>query len=210
MEHGLAIKERTPFAEQLVIELSNGYVGYVPTRKALADQTSDMRKDNMDLKRELILANKEKLQLQKNIDELVTKRDALERRISEVETIMKQKAMALNDLEDGLSKALHPNAVMDQKSASVELPPIVVKPETAGVKDLRGQVIAVNDKEKFVIVNLGEGKGIRPGFQMTVLRGEKEIGTLEVIEVRREISAADIKEVVSGSEVREGDTVITK
>ncbi len=74
----------------------------------------------------------------------------------------------------------------------------------------RGEVIAINDKEKFVIINLGESKGVRPGFQMKVVRGEKEIGTVEVIEVRREICAADVKETVAGAVVAEGDAVITK
>jgi len=198
------------FKKRTLDIVSRELVNERETRKALTDETVDMRKSNVEFKRELVLANKEKLNLQKNIDELVTKRDVLEKRISEVETIMKQKAMALNDLEDGLSKALRPDTVVNQKSASVELPPIVVKPEANGIKDMRGQVIAVNDKEKFVIVNMGESKGIRPGFQLKVLRADKEVGTLEVIEVRREISAADVKEVVSGNEIKEGDTVITK
>jgi chromosome segregation ATPase len=198
------------FKKRTLDIVSRELVNERESRKALTDETVDMRKSNVEFKRDLVMATKEKLQLQKNIDELVGKRDTLEKRISEMETIMKQKAMALNDLEDGLSKALHPDTVVNQKSASVELPPIVVKPEANGIKDLRGSVIAVNDKEKFVIVNMGESKGIRPGFQLKVLHGEKEVGTLEVLQVRREISAADIKEVISGSEIKEGDSVITK
>jgi chromosome segregation ATPase len=198
------------FKKRTLDIVSRELVNERESRKALTDESADMRKSNVEFKRDLVMANKEKLQLQKNIDELVGKRDTLEKRISEMETIMRQKAIALNDLEDGLSKALHPDVIVNQKSASVELPPIVVKPEANGIKDLRGSVIAVNDKEKFVIVNMGESKGMRPGFQLKVLRGDKEIGTLEVIEVRREISAADVKELASGSEIKEGDTVITK
>ncbi len=37
VEHGLAIKQRTPFARQFVIELANAYVGYVPTKKAFTE-----------------------------------------------------------------------------------------------------------------------------------------------------------------------------
>jgi len=42
------------------------------------------------------------------------------------------------------------------------------------------------------------------------MRGDKEIATVEVIETRREISAADIKEVIGGFSIKEGDIVISR
>jgi len=205
------LEAEVDFKKRTLDIVSRELVNERETRKALTDETIEMRKSNVELKRDLVMANKEKLQLQKNIDDLAAKRDTLEKRIAEVETIMKEKSMALSELEEGLSQALHPDSVMlDKKTASVELPPIVVKPDKAALKGMRGEVIAVNDKEKFVIVNLGEASGIRPGFQMKVMRGDKNIGLIEVIETRREISAADIKDVTGGESIQEGDIAITK
>ena len=86
----------------------------------------------------------------------------------------------------------------------------MVKPEAPGLKGLRGEVIAVNKEEKFVVVDIGEASGVRPGTLLKVMRGDSEIATLEVIETRREISAADVKEVAGGVTLREGDIVISR
>ena len=91
----------------------------------------------------------------------------------------------------------------------MELPPIIVKSTTA-VKSLQGEVLAVNKKDNFVIIDLGTSSGIKPGFKFNVLRLGNVIGTIEIVEVRTEISAANIKEVSSGYSIHEGDKVILK
>jgi hypothetical protein len=57
---------------------------------------------------------------------------------------------------------------------------------------------------------MGESSGVGPGNQLKVFRGNKEIGTVEVIETRKDISAADIKDIAPGVAIQEGDAVITK
>jgi len=78
------------------------------------------------------------------------------------------------------------------------------------VSGLRGEVIAVNADEKFVVTDLGEATGVRPGMRLNVKRGDQKVATLEVIETRGEISAADIKEFFSGATVQEGDVVTSE
>jgi hypothetical protein len=68
----------------------------------------------------------------------------------------------------------------------------------------------VNNEEKFVVLDLGESSGARPGLQLRVMRGDKNIATVEVIETRKDISAADIKEIISGVTIQEGDVVVSR
>ena len=77
-------------------------------------------------------------------------------------------------------------------------------------KKMRGEVIAANHEENFVIIDLGKISGIEPGMQLKVVRGSKDIGLIEVIEVRKEISAADIKKSLDVTKIQEGDVVVNK
>ena len=61
------------------------------------------------------------------------------------------------------------------------------------------------NENNFVIVNIGEGTGVRLGEQLSVYRDSKYIAKLEVIQVRKDISAADIKE--QSSKIKVGDSV---
>jgi len=88
--------------------------------------------------------------------------------------------------------------------------PIVVKPNTSALVDVRGEIIAVNHEEKFVVIDIGEASGLRPGAILKIMRGDKNVGSVEVIEMRKEISAADIKEVVDGYVVQEGDIALSQ
>jgi hypothetical protein len=75
---------------------------------------------------------------------------------------------------------------------------------------LRGTVIEVHDADRFIVINLGVSAGIKKGIQMLVLRGDLEIGTVTIIQVRKDISAADITHLVSGFRIKEGDMVVSK
>ena len=85
----------------------------------------------------------------------------------------------------------------------------MVKPESS-VASLQGEVLAVNKNDNFVIVDLGAERGVQPGAYFDIVRNNTRIGVIEVIETRREISAADIKETSSGYSIREGDSVIAR
>ena len=70
---------------------------------------------------------------------------------------------------------------------------------------LQGKVISVNEANNFVIVDLGEQAGVRLGDNLSVYRDSKYIARLEVIQIRKDISAADLKD--QWSKVRIGDIV---
>ena len=209
-------KERRMLASEVKLKertmniMSRDLVSERESRKEMVFDLSMMRDDNVGLKRELIVANKEKLALQKGISRETAIKEDLEQRIFEIESILKQKSMALSELQDNLTRAITgERVVVTQEAAAVELPPIVVRPEP-GMIDLMGEVIAVIPEERVVVIDRGEASGARPGIALKVLRGEQEIATLEIIETRREVSAADILEVVQGVTIQEGDRVVSR
>jgi DNA repair exonuclease SbcCD ATPase subunit len=200
------LQQEIKFKERALNLVSRDLVSERQARKTSAEELNKLRRENVNLKRELVMAGKEKVKLQKQLQEIIDKKDTLQNRVSQIESILKEKSLALNELQEQLNLAIKGKSV-PQKSTSVELPPIVVKPTTKA-QGVRGEIIAVNKEERFVIIDKGEDSGLRPGTQLKVVRGDKEIGNVEVIETRREISAADIKEVVGGFNIKEGDKVI--
>jgi hypothetical protein len=97
----------------------------------------------------------------------------------------------------------------------MELPPIIVnapnnqqqaQPASAAGGRNQGSIISINEPNNFVIVDLGQGNSpVSVGNVIKVYHDSKEIATLDVIQVRRDISAADIKE--KSSTLKVGDTV---
>ena len=70
----------------------------------------------------------------------------------------------------------------------------------------QGSIISINETNNFVIVDLGqENSPVSVGNVLKVYRNSNEIATLEVIQVRRDICAADIKE--KSTELKVGDVV---
>ena len=98
------------------------------------------------------------------------------------------------------------------RQESVELPAIVVKPsssvnrQNSSVQEnIVGKILAVNRDNNFVIVDLGQNSGIKTGDKLQVYREDKNIGFIEVIQVRKDISACDIKR--ESAPVKVGDIV---
>ncbi len=203
--------EEIKFKERTLRIMSMDLVTEREGRGTAVDEVRKLRKENVGLKRELIVANKDLMKLQDTLKDAVSKKGELEDKIADADNILKEKSMAFQELQEQLEYVIEGGKkVVSSGSASVELPPIVVKPSSPGLKELRGEIIAVNHEEKFVVIDIGESSGLRPGALLKIMRGGKEVGTVEVIETRKEISAADIREVVSGYTVQEGDITITR
>lgn len=99
-------------------------------------------------------------------------------------------------------------------SKEVELQPIivsaqgpVVQPSGGGgsYSGFQGHIVTVNESNNFVVLDIGESSGLNMGDQLRVFHGTKVIAELKVIQVRKEIAAADIMEKTSPIQV--GDLV---
>jgi hypothetical protein len=60
-----------------------------------------------------------------------------------------------------------------------------------------GSVISVKDEWSLVVGNLGEAQGVKMGMPLRVVRGERVIATLRVVDVRQKICGAVIQEMDS-------------
>jgi hypothetical protein len=69
-----------------------------------------------------------------------------------------------------------------------------------------GNVISVKDEWSFVVGNLGEKQGVKVGMPMRVMRGDRRIATLRVVDVRQKICGAVIQEMDSKKDtIKVGD-----
>jgi len=79
-------------------------------------------------------------------------------------------------------------------------------PQSAQPNLMDGSVISVKDEWSFVVGNLGEKQGVKIGMPLRVMRGERKIATLRVVDVRQKICGAVIQEMDSEKEkIKMGD-----
>ena len=79
-------------------------------------------------------------------------------------------------------------------------------PDAAGPGLMGGSVISVKDEWSFVVGNLGEKQGVKIGMPMRVMRDDRKIATLRVVDVRQKICGAVIQEMDSKKEqIKVGD-----
>jgi hypothetical protein len=74
--------------------------------------------------------------------------------------------------------------------------------ETATLMD--GRVVSVKEEWSLVVGNIGEKQGVKIGMPLRVLRADKLIATLRVVDVRQRICGAVIQEMGSGK-IKVGD-----
>jgi hypothetical protein len=88
------------------------------------------------------------------------------------------------------------NAFVVKAAAPVEAPPTLMD----------GNVISVKEEWSLVVGNFGEQQGVKIGMPLRVVRDDRVIATLRVVDVRQRICGAVIQEMGSGKEkIKVGD-----
>lgn len=81
-----------------------------------------------------------------------------------------------------------------------------VEPAAEQPSLMDGTVVSVKEEWSLIVGNLGEKQGVKLGMPMRVLRGDKVIATLRVVDVRQKICGAVIQEMDSKKDkIRVGD-----
>jgi hypothetical protein len=79
-------------------------------------------------------------------------------------------------------------------------------PEASEPSLMNGSVISVKEEWSFVVGNLGEKQGVKIGMPMRVMRDDRKIATLRVVDVRQKICGAVVQEMDSKKErIKVGD-----
>jgi cell shape-determining protein MreC len=109
--------------------------------------------------------------------------------------------IAIEQKRDVTGEVAKARAMLDAGQASV-----------AGAGRLgEAQILDVNPKLQMVVLNAGRQQGVRVGMPFVVLRGDRVVGRVKVLEVRRQISGALIEQVDNGFKLQVGDHVqVTK
>ncbi len=93
--------------------------------------------------------------------------------------------------------------------AIVELPPIMVRKDQAGMAvPVRGRVLDVNDQHDFLVVDKGSVDGVRVGMAFDIVRGANTVGRASVVRVRPQLSACDIMRAKTPGPVQSGDVAV--
>lgn len=161
-----------------------------------------VKNENEVFRRQLKSLNERKVSLEKRLAELQTRNKEMEDNLEKMNTFVKEKMLKIDELQGQLeggpvAEITSPEMKPSGKS-SVELPPIVVRPSRvpagAGMGGGReGKILLINRENNFVIIDLGEEAGVRVGDVFDVYRQGSAIAHLEVIQVRRNIAACDIR-----------------
>src|SRR3989338_2556329 len=199
------IKYSKDLANTLSIELAREK----NDKRYVAERVDKFKEENLNLRSQIKELSSAKVSLEKTIARLNEDRDKITQRLAETESVIQNRIDEIVDIKSNIDKRLKTDS---GESKEIELPPIIVSApgketavQEAGTAGLDGRVLSINPDNNFVVVNLGEEAGIQLGDSLGVYRGSKYIAGLEVIQVRKNICAADIKQ--KNAKIQVGDAV---
>ncbi len=205
------LERRLVYNEKLAETLSEDLVREKRDKKAITEQLENLRTENFELKSRLMSMGDKKTSLETKLVDLQQEREVLAKRLAELDQVLQERVDQIIQVKDDI-KTVRAQAkeASTRDSKVVSLQPIVVKASDeapARKAPTAGQVLAINDENNFVIIDLGEEDGVKVGQSFSIYRNAQKIATVEVIQTRKEISAADIKNISSGAKIKVGDMV---
>jgi predicted nuclease with TOPRIM domain len=224
-----AVERQLNQLSQEYVQLRAKYQQMLTEKDELLNRIQKLTEEKQDLQKRV-----EHLQEQIRLSQ--ADKENLERQLRQAQGLLRSKEELITQAKADLSnitqkvgnreKQVRLDAPNSELASSIELPPIVVKSDLGGhvasPRDTprqsstagpipfarQGRIISVNEENNFVIINLGLKDGVTKGTQLTVFRDTKEIGKVEVIELREEIAACDIVEISDWQEIKAGDVVV--
>ncbi|MDD5662045.1 MAG: hypothetical protein PHW68_02620 [Candidatus Omnitrophica bacterium] len=197
------LKRQVDYNQKLMDSIAQELVREKNDKAQIQRNYRMVKSENSLLTRQVQSLNNRKISLDKKIKELGEGKDVLERRLSEMENMLTSGVAQIDSLQTSdIKSGAATEAIQGEKRDSVELPAIVVRPQPEGASDktsspagldLTNKILAVNRDNGFVIIDSGQEAGLKEGDAFKVYRGDKPIASIEVIQVRRNISACDIK-----------------
>ena len=156
------------------------------------------RREKLDLTEELSKAKQSYRSLSNELTTLRQAKEALEKRVKEMLSAQTNEA-------DRIVVTPTPSAEVPVRPSQQPQKPAAVS--TVPGKSLEGKVLVVNREFNFVVVNLGSKSGIKEGTRVSVLRGDKSLGTAQVEKLYENMAAATIMTEEKKGQIKEGDTV---
>lgn len=205
-ELGREIKRRSEIADNISIDL----VREKNDKKLVLDQFEKIKEENLALRAQVKELGAMKIVLEKSITKLQDDKGVIEKKLVQSEAAIQDRLSDVLQIKEDLAKQV--TTANQNKPQEVMLPPIIVNGSNSGAAEMAqagikttGQVVSVNQDNNFVIIDLGQSSGVNIGDRFSVYRGDAYVGDIEVIQVRTDISAADIKK--QSMPLQAGDSV---
>lgn len=205
------MKEKEDMINRLSLELARAK----NDKQFVAQKVDQLTQKNSELHRDLKKLAEAKMALERSIVEVTQGKDDMARKLEQAQAVLQNKIGEVWDIKDSLDRSFDVATKETKTADEVELSPIVVStqeaasaaavPKAAAKPGFEGKVMSVNEQNNFVIVDIGEKRGLRVGDTLGVYRGPDYVARLEVLQVRPDIAAADLKEQIS--RVKIGDVV---
>lgn len=194
------IKYGEDLADNLSIELARAK----NDQKFTAQRAEKLSVENSNLQSQVKQLTSTKLSLEKTISRLSEDKESVQKKLIESESVIQSRIDDIWKIKQNIDERVGTMPKLNENQ--VELAPIVINAsgaapapveeasseEPAAAKN-QAHIVSINQDNNFVILDMGEKDGIKIGDSFRVYRGPKEIAKLEVIQVRRDIAAADIK-----------------
>jgi len=204
------LQRKLDYNQKMMDSLAQELVRDKNEKIAADEAVKVIKNENAMLRRQIAAINERKENLERKLLELQDKNTNLEKKVKELDTNLQTSVSQIDTLKKQVTSG--ESVSPEKKEEAVELPPIVVRPRQESVPiessvgaSLVGKILAVNADNNFVVIDLGEDNGVKIGDVFKVWRDSKQVADIEVIQVRRSISACDIKKEMTPLKV--GDLV---
>jgi murein DD-endopeptidase MepM/ murein hydrolase activator NlpD len=176
---------------ELVSKERQGLLERLASYAQLQSDLESFKDENKLLRKKITIIKKQNLSLESDLNKLKKDNQDLRQRAEEARHIPEA-----GPSRPEYAKAEESKITQKYNVCSVDLPPIVVSPwgsSAVGLPlSLEGRILNVNTEYNFVVIDLGQGAGVKEGMVFSVLRKDKLLGKIEVIQLRGEIAACDI------------------
>lgn len=219
-EDKISIAKRMDNVEQVAQILSSDLLKEKDENKEDKNMSEKIAMENNVLKSKI----SEFEEIAKEYNNLLAEKEEMKMNLARLESDIEYKNMEINKfkiaLQEKASDTGEIRAEAYHSPEEVDLPPIVAQ-KTAKLTnpsierigentELRGRVVTVNKEHNFVVIDLGKQDGLSIGNKFNVYRKDMFLGSVEIIQARDRIAAADIKNLEEGMEIEINDTVIKR
>lgn len=213
------VQRQLEYNEKMVDSLTLQLVREKDDKRKIEKQSALLKEENYALRSRLKEVMNNKVSVSKKLKETEDKRLELYNRINQMDQLLQDKLSEVIDVKHDISDIRKGSNPVSRDA--VELSPIVVRSAASQEEPVKetslnqaaiaepaldgARVLGINTENNFVIIDKGENQGITKGQNFRVYRNGLAIAAVEVIQLRPNISAADIKE--KSQDIKVGDVV---
>ena len=200
------VEERYRRLNEERTELARQVAGLTKEREEATEQLKRLEQDNVDLRRSATGLRERFTLLDRDYRVVSDKLKSFEQ--AQQGTVMGLSSSAVAAASVLASPGETPPAMVSPGGV-VELPPIVVRKDQAGMAvPVRGRIVEVSEGHNFVVVDKGSLDGIRMGMTLNIVRGSANVGRVSVIRARANMSACDIVRSGTPGPLQVGDLAV--